>query len=455
MKLSTISLSNYRGFEQIELEFCADVTVIAGVNGIGKSGVLKALRQLLSHFKENVFGMGQDVVLEAADVQIGKQSMSLGVTAQALGEKVDVQLGRTLIPESEFAEIQKQIEKLRQEMRYHPKRSNQAIGKEVQIEFLENRLRGFDDSSSIYAPGFEKEIAADGPLPVFAYYSVNRAFTDLPKRLLSAKPLSLEGAHENSLVGGRVNLNDFANWFRVAVEGELGKSTSGEKLWKSLESTIQSILPDFKDLKLERSEGPLPTFSLAKNAVRFSLHQLSDGERALLALATDLTQRLSLANPDLEEPTKEGLGIVLIDEIELHLHPTWQRKVLRRLCSSFPNCQFVVTTHSPQVIGQTRPECLRLLFSDSKGKVNIGSVGQAKGMDSSWILQNIMGCPARDYETEQKLLAIFDLIDNGKLPEARRACEALEAELGNFPDLQEASSLLDRLELLEADEEGN
>jgi predicted ATP-binding protein involved in virulence len=448
MKLSSLTLSNYRGFEQIDIQFCDDLTVIAGINGIGKSGLLKALRQLLSYFEENVLGMGQNVLLEATDVQIGKNSMSLGVVAQALGDKVDVQLGRTIIPESEFAEIQEKIPKLRQEMRVHPKRSSEAIRLEVEIEFLENRLRGFDDSESIYAPAFEKKEAADEPLPVFAYYSVNRAFTDLPKKLLSAKPLSLEAAHENSLTGGRVNLNDFANWFRVALDGELGSNAKSEKLWSALESTIKTILPEFKDLKLEKGERRLPNFSIAKNGVRFSLNQLSDGERALLALATDLTQRLSLANPDLDEPAKEGVGIVLIDEIELHLHPKWQRQVLRRLTEAFPNCQFVVTTHSALVLGEVKAECVRFLEpNEDTGRIEVYTPDESFGLDANRVLDELMGASERNKKVLEDLTALFRLIDEEKFDEAREAMKPLVELLGdNEPELTRAQALIKFLE---------
>lgn len=448
MKLKTLTLSYYRGFEQLDLEFCDEVTVIAGVNGIGKSGILKALRQLLSHFEENVFGMKKNVLLEAADVQIGNKSMSLGVKAHALGDRVDVQLGRTLIPESEFSEIQERIEKLRQDIRYHPKRSSEAIGLEVEIGFLEDRLRGFDDSESIYAPGFKGREAADEPLPVFAYYSVNRAFTDLPKKLLSAKPLSAEAAHENSLTGGRVNLNDFANWFRVAVNRELGKSTSGEKLWKSLESTIEAILPEFRDLKLEQTEGRLPSFSIVKNGVRFSLKQLSDGERALLALATDLTQRLSLANPNLEEPAKQGMGVVLIDEIELHLHPRWQRQVLRRLQEAFPNCQFIVTTHSALVLGEIPSDCVRFLEpNEETGRIEAYIPLESFGLDANRVLDELMGASERNKQVLKELTDLFRLIDDEKFDQARDAMEPLEKILGeNEPELTRASALIKFLE---------
>ena len=279
---------------------------------------------------------------------------------------------------------------------------------------------------------------------------------DLPKRLSAAKPLSKKAAHDNALAGGRVSLNAFANWFRVSIAGELGDSTASERLWKALQRATSEILPEFGELRLEAPDGKLPFFSVEKCGIRFSLNELSDGEKALLALAMDITQRLALANPESDNPTTDGSGIVLIDEVELHLHPTWQRQVLRRLRKAFPGCQFVVTTHSPQVIGGTRePECLRLLRFDGERIVLEPEVSQAKGMDSSWILRNIMGCPPRDYETDQKLSSIYDKIDEGDLAGARRVANSLEEELGNFPDLQEVSSLLDRLEMLAEDETSN
>lgn len=126
----------------------------------------------------------------------------------------------------------------------------------------------------------------------------------------------------------------------------------------------------------------------------------------------------------------------------------WQRQVIRRLCDVFKTCQFVITTHSPQVIGQVRAKKLRLLSHDKSGKVVLTSASQAFGMDSSWVLQNIMGVPARDYETEQELSKVFDAIDDGQYEAARTLAEKMRVEVGDFPDLQEAFALLDRFELL-------
>lgn len=69
-----------------------------------------------------------------------------------------------------------------------------------------------------------------------------------------------------------------------------------------------------------------------------------------MALLGDLARRIAIANPYRENPM-EGEGIVLIDEIELHMHPSWQRRILGVLKQLFPNVQFIITTHSPQVLG--------------------------------------------------------------------------------------------------------
>jgi len=99
------------------------------------------------------------------------------------------------------------------------------------------------------------------------------------------------------------------------------------------------------------------------------------------------------------------------------------------------------------VIGQVQAEKLRLLTSE-QGRVSLVPVNQSFGMDSSWVLQNIMGVPARDYETEQRLSAIYQAIDEERLDEARHLAEQLRVEIGDFPDLQEAHALLDRFALL-------
>jgi len=101
--------------------------------------------------------------------------------------------------------------------------------------------------------------------------------------------------------------------------------------------------------------------------------RVSDGERALLAMVIDLCRRLALANPELDNPLT-GAGVALIDEIELHLHPQWQREVVEKLRGTFPNVQFILTTHSPFVIQSVRSED-SLMLLDGQPLAELGNKG--------------------------------------------------------------------------------
>src|SRR5690606_16645134 len=159
-----------------------------------------------------------------------------------------------------------------------------------------------------------------------------------------------------------------ANWYRV-VMAEVA-AAERDRLFLQLEQAIKTFLPEVSNLKLH--EGRPPRFSVMKSGRMLFLEQLSDGERGLLALVFDLTRRLAIANPDSANPISEGVALVLIDEIELHLHPKWQRDVLQRLRGIFKACQFVVTTHSPLVLGEVPARCVRFLeFVDGKVGVTV------------------------------------------------------------------------------------
>ena len=107
------------------------------------------------------------------------------------------------------------------------------------------------------------------------------------------------------------------------------------------------------------TDEPKPQLLIEKQGAVIPVAKLSDGERGMLALVFDLTRRLAQANPNLDDPAAEGVGVVLIDEIDLHLHPEWQRTIVTNLPETFPRLQFIATTHSPQVIGEVLPTASR------------------------------------------------------------------------------------------------
>jgi predicted ATP-binding protein involved in virulence len=278
--------------------------------------------------------------------------------------------------------------------------------------------------------------------PLAAFYSTARFLSRLPPALPKTKEINSATAYVKALTQLEVSLNDFANWYRV-VESD-ARPAARDRFFQQLEQAIKAFLPEVSDLSLNDSRPP--RFSVSKNNQILFLEQLSDGERGLLALVFDLTRRLAIANPDCDDPISEGVALVLIDEIELHLHPKWQRNVLQRLCDIFKACQFVVTTHSPLVLGEVPARCVRFLeFVD--GKVQVFTPSEAYGMDANRILQEFMGAPVRNRRVEEELTRLFELIDNEEFDYARTAIATLEEKLGtDEPELTRASSLIRFLE---------
>jgi len=185
------------------------------------------------------------------------------------------------------------------------------------------------------------------------------------------------------------------------------------------------------------------TLLLDKDGVTLNINQLSDGERGILALILDLVQRLLQANPDLEDPLQDGKALVLIDELDLHLHPRWQRMVVQKLTDIFPNCQFIATTHSPQIIGEVAPENVIILDKDKQPYIP----DQSLGMDSNWILRFLMETPERDINTQKTLEDIESLIAQRNFPEATEKINSLR-ELGQFPELVRLQTRIDRISRL-------
>lgn len=454
MKLERISLANFRGFDQIDLDFASDVTVIAGVNGVGKSGILKSLASMLSRALPQFTPSGEDPLPFAdTDVQIGKPSMVMSTVLRLETShlRIDVSRAAPLTPEKVVLQL-KRRDDLRFAIRGTKIGSKEEEKIEDELRMIQLQLDPSDAQIVRFLP-FDsnttpEEFVMSSKLmraqPLAVCYSTERFLSRLPPNFRKTKAVEIAMAYDKSLNQLEVSQNDFANWYRALKEGE--RSDMAEIILNQLGAAVNTFLPGLTGLLLHSERQP--RFSVEKNGVLFFLEQLSDGERGLLALVFDLTRRLAIANPDSENPIVEGVALVMIDEIELHLHPKWQRQVVRRLRDTFKNCQFVITTHSPQVIGQVKAEKLRLLTVNDLGRVSLVPVSQSFGMDSSWILQNIMGVPARDYEIEQKLSMIYDSIDDGRFLDAREHAEEIRAEVGDFPDLQETFALLDRFELL-------
>ena len=116
-----------------------------------------------------------------------------------------------------------------------------------------------------------------------------------------------------------------------------------------MEELFRKIYPDLNHIELVNADDGEDKVALNLEREIIFLHQFSDGQRVLFGLIGDIARRLLLLN-DVSDTPFDGRGIVLIDEIELHLHPSWQQKIILILRDSFPNLQFIATTHSPHIL---------------------------------------------------------------------------------------------------------
>ncbi len=235
------------------------------------------------------------------------------------------------------------------------------------------------------------------------------------------------------------------HWFRT--QEKLGGTDEPRRLkvLDALREVVGSLVPEFANLRIQ--EHPRLGFVVDKRGQPFYLHQLSDGERGLLALFFDLTRRLAIANPDSDDPIAEGVALVLIDEIELHLHPKWQRDVMARLPRIFKSCQFVITTHSPQVLGEVPARCVRLLIP-KEGRVVVETPAMSYGVDSNWILNVLMGADEMNPDVGRELEDISRLIQARELGAAKAKVAALRNRDGNTAATQKLASLVERIERL-------
>ena len=182
------------------------------------------------------------------------------------------------------------------------------------------------------------------------------------------------------------------------------------------------MLDECSNLRVVRK--PRLEMKIDKGNISLNVSQMSDGEKCTLALFGDLARRLTLANPTLENPLL-GEGVVLIDELELHMHPTWQRKILGVLKTTFPNLQFIVTTHSPIILSEA-DENYNLFFMQRDGNdIEVSPITQLNGYDANAVLEQFMGTSSINPETEKFIDSIYELIEQGEYSSAEEKIKEL------------------------------
>ncbi|HET9505368.1 MAG TPA: AAA family ATPase [Hymenobacter sp.] len=419
MKIKSITLENMRAFEKATFEFGHGMNLIVGVNGVGKSTVLDALRicfsRVLPMFSVPV---GKPIPIDGADIRSRASGLYLKLVLEIEGIDFVYQLD---FPRLQFEEVAENKGKVRGQTKATPRN-----------ELLEPPAKALQ---------YEREHHLFETPPLLAvYFSPRRS--SMVRRLSSKLPTTRQIEEEptgfdRALLARELNLSDFTDWWFRARQLS---SPWGDVQLHALEQAMQTFLSDYHDLKPGGTNG----LYIKKGRVMLDVARLSDGEKSVLALVIELTRRLSQANPNVKDPSVEAGAVVLIDELDLHLHPLWQREIVEKLTRTFPKCQFICTTHSPQIIGEVIPE--RVTFITAAHEP--AKEDQTKGLESGWILENMMGAPTRNERTRKLIAAVEDAIDDENFTEARKQLAVLRDEIrGSDPETVRLGTMINTLSL--------
>lgn len=432
MKVTNLKLTNVRVIGSAEFHFRPDFNLVVGVNGVGKTTIIEVLAFSLSEIIKRITKLRiRAESFDADTIRIGADSMDIECGFQIGRIKDSYRIHKTRegsVPQRESGKPREQI--------------HATLDKAELVNDIASSIR--DDRSN---PIVDGQIVGR-PLAIF--FSTNRAVPSERKPSGTVASGGVTAAFAGAFSRRELLFGEYTAWMRV--QQTLSRERSSAKCTlEFLEDTVMRFLPGYENLRLsEKSDhtllidqctATLPLL-LNRNIVTLKARQLSDGERGLLALVLDLTRRLSQANPELENPATEAEAVVLIDEIDLHLHPKWQRKIVHNLTEAFPKCQFIATTHSPQIIGEVESDRIHIIADG-----DVYSPTHSFGVDSSRVLEEIMEADPRTQNVHELLTRIGHEIDKDRFEQARCSMPSLIEILGeNDPEVVRLRTLLDFME---------
>ncbi|MBE0507867.1 MAG: AAA family ATPase [Marinospirillum sp.] len=399
-RLKQIKFENYRCFERLTLDLHPNLTVIVGTNGAGKTAILDGIATALAPAVNWLSSANQrlgnelptdDEQLEKTD-PTGIEDKDFRITRWGEGRK------REFTKRAEIARIAIETTSGLKWDTWQASIKGKKPAQEIGQQVLHQELLRIQDSFGTEARDY---------LPVFAYYGVGRGNFTLPQRL---RDNELNYSYPTTALHQSLNavtdMRELLVWFDSEEAAELrqnryveGNDFDPSPILQTVRSALESLLGKAyrnprinkeRKLVVDAEQGPSPLL----------VNQLSQGYQSMLALAMDYARRQGIANVELFErnadtaklydhdfqpikqqpflqkinlenlecePLQYTPGVVLIDEVDLHLHPQWQQRVLTDLLKTFPLTQFIVTTHSPQVLSTVPAECIRMIRNDEAG----------------------------------------------------------------------------------------
>lgn len=452
MKLERLHLKNFRCFDELSINFGKRLTVIIAENGAGKTAILDAIAIGFGRYLTKLPGVSGRTTKET-DLRVtqGERREPFMMLAWEARTREDVPLAWAGGRKRDGAVNASAIKKLLSE---------------EQAALLGRGLKDLDEFTLGLVQAESDQQAYF--LPVIAYYGTNRAIREEVQRRRGFKK---NFSRFDALAGALEPDSRFRaafEWFNAMEDAERRERETRRDFdyqhpeLKTVRGAIVRLLPDgFSKPRTEIRPLRFVIDRLAPDGTTRTLRisQLSDGYRVVLGLTMDFARRLAQANSQMAIDGMQIMNpldlpaIALIDEVDLHLHPSWQQRVLTDLMQTFRNTQFIVTTHSPQVLSTVKRENIRVIGPDASGEIIAAPpLAMTYGEPSGDVLHSVMMVdPQPPVSEKADLQRLTEWVDQGKYqtPEAKQLMQSLSTALGEqHPQLLRLQRSIQRQEAL-------
>lgn len=440
MKINSLIIRNYRCFKEQKITFENNLTLFVGQNGAGKTAILDAAAVAVSTFLCGIQGgvskniQKEDARYEFYDMNgIIDSQPQFPVVIEAAGEcngKSGVEWTRSLnsLSGDTTKKDAYQLTKIAAEMQHQVMEGNTDLILPVLSYYGTGRLyaqkREKKDKQKLQQ--FNRQI---GYLDCMAAESNEKLMLSWFEKMTLK---SLQNQQKTDVVRKNPQL--------VTVEEAICKCFKSIRKCKNVEVEF--------DLDTHRLVVTYEEASGAK--FRFAMNELSDGYKNTLSMIADIAYRMAVLNPQLgAEVLEKTPGIVLIDEVDLHLHPQWQQTILGDLQTIFPEVQFLVTSHAPAVINSVKQENIRILNHE---EIYLPAA-QTYGRDVNSILREVMQVEERPQNIQKELFHFYDALDEGDTDKAEQILRNLQNIIGG--DDSEINAAWVKLDFAKMQEERN
>jgi predicted ATP-binding protein involved in virulence len=424
MYLGTLAIKNYRSFVDSSFTFDRKINLIIGINGSGKSTLLSAIKASVVPVMRGLADDWSTKIIETEDVRF---------ESEIIGHRVRF--------ERRFpASIHSTGELFNTQFKWFAqKNSGNAIADSEQTitTIAKGKISQLESKNSIV-------------LPLVAFYGVQRSGHGQGVGLGSAASEKLSKIDGYKMwFNAFLNRDQLENWIigktlerlQLLSEGEPASKIEDDEL-AIVNGALRGCIPEFVGLRYDMRLRTLMAELSGGRATPFSA--MSDGQQNVVALVADVARRMCILNPHLgDQILTRTDGIVAIDELDIHLHPSWQRNILKTLRLTFPLLQVFATSHSPQMVGGLSPDEVIVLKDGKPSRPQF-----TYGLDVNELLEDVMNAKSREPEIEESINQIFEFVEAGDIARAKLALGQLKMKAPGLPDYSKVDALIRRKEII-------